>query len=45
VPNRGKRCEPAWVTLTAELVAETRGIRYDELDALVTANAERALNW
>jgi len=45
VPNRGKRCEPAWVTLTAELVAETRGVSYAELDALVTANAERALGW
>lgn len=45
MPNRGKRCEPAWVTLTAQLVAETRGVTYDELDALVTANAERALAW
>jgi Tat protein secretion system quality control protein TatD with DNase activity len=45
VPNRGKRCEPAWVTLTAELVAEERGIDYAALDALVTANAERALSW
>ncbi|MFT4050151.1 MAG: TatD family hydrolase [Solirubrobacterales bacterium] len=45
VPNRGKRCEPAWVALTAELVAEERGVSYDELDALVTANAQRALSW
>ncbi|MBJ7355669.1 MAG: TatD family hydrolase [Thermoleophilaceae bacterium] len=45
MPNRGKRCEPAWVTLTAQLVAETRGVSYDELDALVTANAKRALDW
>jgi TatD DNase family protein len=45
MPNRGKRCEPAWVTLTATLVAELRGIGYDELDALVTANSERALAW
>ncbi len=45
VPNRGKRCEPAWVTHTAELVAELRGMSYDELDALVTANAQRALAW
>jgi TatD DNase family protein len=45
MPNRGKRCEPAWVTLTAQLVAETRGVSYDELDALVTANAQRALAW
>jgi TatD DNase family protein len=45
MPNRGKRCEPAWVTLTAQLLAETRGVSYDELDALVTANAQRALDW
>lgn len=45
MPNRGKRCEPAWVTLTARLIAETRGVSYDELDALVTANAQRALDW
>lgn len=45
VPNRGKRCEPAWVTLTAEVVADVRGVSYDELDALVTANAARALGW
>jgi TatD DNase family protein len=45
MPNRGKRCEPAWVTLTARVVADARGISYDELDALVTANAERALGW
>jgi TatD DNase family protein len=45
MPNRGKRCEPAWVTLTAEVVAETRGVGYAELDAQVTANAERALGW
>jgi TatD DNase family protein len=45
MPNRGKRCEPAWVTLTAQVVAETRGVSYDELDALVTANAQRALDW
>lgn len=45
VPNRGKRCEPAWVTLTAQLVADERGVSYDELDALVTANAQRVFGW
>lgn len=45
MPNRGKRCEPAWVTLTAEVVADERGTTYAELDALVSANAERALGW
>jgi TatD DNase family protein len=45
MPNRGKRCEPAWVTLTAQVVADERGVAYDELDALVSANAARALGW
>lgn len=45
MPNRGKRCEPAWVTHTAQAIAAERGLDYDELDALVTANAERALRW
>lgn len=45
VPKRGKRCEPAWVTHTAELVAELRGVTYEQLDALVTQNARRALAW
>lgn len=45
MPNRGKRCEPAWVTLTAQLIADERGVSYEELDALVTANSARALGW
>jgi TatD DNase family protein len=45
VPKRGKRCEPAWVTHTAQLIAEERGVSYEELDAIVTANAETALAW
>lgn len=44
-PVRGKRCEPAFVKMTAEVVAETRGVTYDELDALVSANAERIFRW
>lgn len=44
-PVRGKRCEPAYVKMTAEVVAEARGVSYDELDALVTANAERVFRW
>lgn len=45
VPMRGKPCEPALVTLTAEVVAEERGVPYHELDAIVTANAQRAFGW
>lgn len=42
---RGKPNRPANVTLTAEAVAEARGISYVELDALVTANAQRLFDW
>jgi TatD DNase family protein len=45
VPMRGKPCEPALVKLTAEAVAAERGVSYDEFDALVSANAQRALAW
>jgi TatD DNase family protein len=44
-PKRGKRCEPAYVTLTAEIVAETRGVTYDELSESVSENARRVFNW
>lgn len=44
-PVRGKRCEPAYVKMTAEVVAEARGVSYEELDALVTANAQRVFRW
>ena len=38
-PVRGKPNEPANVSHTAEFVAELRGVRYDELDAVVEENA------
>lgn len=43
VPLRGKqkRNEPANVAHTAECIAETRGIPFDELAAATTANAKR----
>lgn len=44
-PVRGKPNRPANVTHTAEVVAEVRGIGYERLDALVTANAERLFAW
>jgi TatD DNase family protein len=44
-PVRGKPNEPANVTHTAEFVAELRGVRYDELDAVVEENARRVFRW
>lgn len=45
VPKRGKPCEPAFVTHTAALIAETRGVSYEQLEATVTVNAERVFGW
>jgi TatD DNase family protein len=44
-PVRGKPNEPANVTLTAEFVAELRGVSYEELDAIVERNAARVFRW
>lgn len=44
-PVRGKPNEPANVTHTARFVAELRGASYEELDALVEANAARVFGW
>lgn len=44
-PVRGQRCEPAHVQMTAEVVAETRGVSYAELDAQVSENARRVFHW
>jgi TatD DNase family protein len=44
-PLRGKPNEPANVVATAERLAEVRGVRYEELDELVEANAARAFGW
>jgi TatD DNase family protein len=37
--------QPAFVVHTARFVAEARGITYEELDALVEANATRLFGW
>ena len=42
---RGSSNRPANVTMTAETVAEVRGVGYEELDRLVTANAARLFGW
>jgi TatD DNase family protein len=44
-PVRGKPNEPANVVATAQRLAEVRGVAYDELEALVDANAERVFQW
>ena len=41
VPHRGKRNEPAYVSLTLAKVAEARGVPTQALGELVTANARR----
>jgi TatD DNase family protein len=42
---RKERNEPANVRLTAEFVAELRGVSYDELDATVERNSARVFGW
>ena len=44
-PMRKERNQPAFVTHTAHFVAAARGMAYDELDALVDANAARLFGW
>jgi TatD DNase family protein len=45
MPMRGKPNEPANVSHTAEFLSELRGVRYDELDAVVEDNARRVFRW
>jgi TatD DNase family protein len=42
---RGKPNEPAYVVDTARVVAEVRGVAYEELEATVEANARRVFGW
>ncbi|MFL5845885.1 MAG: TatD family hydrolase [Solirubrobacteraceae bacterium] len=42
---RKERNQPAFVVHTARLVAQARGIAYEELEALVEANAARLFGW
>jgi TatD DNase family protein len=41
IPHRGKRNEPAYVVKTLELLAQLRGVPFDEAAAITTANARR----
>jgi TatD DNase family protein len=42
---RGKPNEPAYVVDTARVVAEARGVSYEELEATVEANARTVFGW
>jgi TatD DNase family protein len=44
-PRRGKPNAPEHVVATAEVVAQARGIEYEQLERSVEANAGRALGW
>jgi TatD DNase family protein len=45
VPLRGQPNEPANVQLTAEFVAEVRGLGYAEIDAVIERNSARVFGW
>jgi TatD DNase family protein len=40
-PHRGKRCEPAFVRITAEAIAKERGMSSDDFARITNENAER----
>ena len=44
VPYRGKRCEPAYVVETAKVLAETRGVTFDEVARQTGENFFRLFN-
>ena len=41
IPNRGKKCEPAMVRLTAMKLAEIKGVSLEEVARVTTANARK----
>jgi TatD DNase family protein len=44
VPKRGKRNEPLYVTYTARVIADLRGISYEELAVITTRNSKTLYN-
>jgi TatD DNase family protein len=44
-PVRGKENEPAHVVHTARLLAEVRGVDYEELERTVERNAAEVFGW
>jgi TatD DNase family protein len=44
-PVRGKPNQPANVVMTAERLAEVRGVPYGEIERIVEANAARVFGW
>ena len=44
VPHRGKRNEPAYVPLIAEVLAEVKGVTVEEVARATTENARQAVS-
>jgi TatD DNase family protein len=44
-PVRGQENEPRHVVHTARALAETRGVEYEELEAMVESNAAEVFGW
>ena len=45
VPKRGKKNEPAFVRYTLEVLAEARGVPFEEMERVTDANAARLFRW
>jgi TatD DNase family protein len=44
-PHRGRRNEPAFVQHTLQVVADARGISFEEARAATEATARRTFSW